>query len=99
MPILKQYIVEATLRVPVEDFDVHSAVDKLRGGKIILDGKELKRAEVELERLSSRRVKMHVGLVEGRKRQIRRMAEAVGLDVTRLVRTKNWRSLFEKVWG
>ena len=74
---------------------MHSAVDKLRGGKIILDGKELKRAEVELERLSSRRVKMHVGLVRS---QATNQADgrSCWFRCDETCSNKNWRSLFEK---
>jgi 23S rRNA pseudouridine2604 synthase len=58
-------------------------LDKLRFG-LVLDGRQLRRADVEIVG----RYRLRFVLREGRNRQIRRMCEAVGLYVTDLVRIR-----------
>lgn len=58
-------------------------LERLRFG-LSLDGRRLKRAEVEL----IGRQRLRFVLREGRNRQIRRMCELVGLEVTDLLRTR-----------
>jgi 23S rRNA pseudouridine2604 synthase len=66
------------------DGDISEAkLGKLRRG-LVLDGKALKPAEVALD--GSQRLRFI--LREGRKRQIRRMCELVGLQVTDLMRVR-----------
>jgi len=60
-----------------------SVLRKLRHG-LSLDGKELKPARVELVE----KQKLQFILKEGKKRQIRRMCELVGLQVTNLLRVR-----------
>ena len=58
-------------------------LQKLRHG-LVLDGRELLEAGIEQMNESEIRFVLH----EGRKRQIRRMCEAVGLKVVRLKRVR-----------
>jgi 23S rRNA pseudouridine2604 synthase len=73
----KEYLVAVKGRVNRE------VISKLRHG-LELDGRQLKPARVTLE--PDDRLKFN--LVEGRNRQIRRMCELVGLEVTDLMRVR-----------
>src|SRR5262249_46030659 len=59
-------------------------VKRLRNGSIELDGKKLKKAQVDW--INENQLRMV--LTEGKKRQIRRMCEAVGLEVRGLKRVR-----------
>ncbi len=59
-------------------------VKKLRGGTLELDGKRLKKAQVDWINENQ----LRIVLTEGKKRQIRRMCEAVGLEVRGLKRVR-----------
>lgn len=75
--------IEKEYLIWVEGEVTEEKLDTLREG-LSLDGKRLKRAQV-------RRIDDHhlqFILTEGRKRQIRRMCEAVDLNVTRLMRVR-----------
>ena len=76
-PIDKEYMIRVD-RDPTE-----AQLKKLRHG-LLLDGKPLKKAEVT--KVGPGRIKMV--LIEGKKRQIRRMCDLVGLHVTSLFRTR-----------
>jgi len=76
-PIDKEYLVAVKGRVN------RDVISKLRHG-LELDGRQLKPAKVTLE--PDDRLKFI--LVEGRNRQIRRMCELVGLEVTDLLRVR-----------
>lgn len=99
--------VNKTYHVTVSDF----AADKLEAlsKPVTLDGYLIKRPEVSLIRLlSENRAMVRVTIHEGRNRQVRRMCDLAGMQVTRLVRVsegpvhlgplKNgtWRYLTEK---
>ena len=73
----KTYLVE--LAHPPSEADL----DRLRGGVRLEDGPT---APAEVERLGERRIEITIR--EGRKRQIRRMAEAVGNEVIELTRMR-----------
>ncbi len=73
----KEYIVRFDAPVP------EMALDKLRFG-LRLDGRQLKRAKVK--RIESQTIS--IILSEGRNRQIRRMCELVGLQITSLKRVR-----------
>jgi pseudouridine synthase len=80
-------VYEATVRgVPDED-----AIGALRRG-IVLDGRRTSPADVRLRRTfrsaGQERALLEIGLREGRNRQVRKMCEAVGHPVERLVRTR-----------
>lgn len=75
--IEKEYLVR--VRGPLDE----SGLERLRYG-IELDGRRLKRAAVS--HLNEQQLKFV--LIEGRKRQIRRMCTAVGLEVTGLKRVR-----------
>ncbi|MBM3138958.1 MAG: rRNA pseudouridine synthase [Chloroflexi bacterium] len=73
---------EATVRgAPAE-----AALEALRRGVLIEDGRTAP-ARVELVRRGARRSLVRLSIHEGRNRQVRRMLDAVGHPVTRLVRT------------
>jgi 23S rRNA pseudouridine2605 synthase len=73
----KTYLVE--LARPAAEGDL----DRLRGGVELEDGPT---APAEVERLDERR--LEVTIREGRKRQVRRMAEAIGNEVAELTRIR-----------
>ncbi len=73
----KTYLVEL-VRPPAE-----ADLDRLRGGLRLDDGPT---APAEVERLSDREVEITIR--EGRKRQVRRMAEAIGNEVEDLTRIR-----------
>lgn len=75
--------VDKEYRVRVEGVIDERKLGLLRSG-LYLDGRRLKRAEVEV--IGSQRLK--IVLHEGRNRQIRRMAELVDLEVVDLVRVR-----------
>lgn len=59
-------------------------LDLLREGSLFLDGKRLKRAGVERKDANT----LRVILIEGKKRQLRRMCEIIGIAVTSLKRVR-----------
>jgi 23S rRNA pseudouridine2605 synthase len=73
----KTYLVE--LARPPSEADL----DRLRGGVRLEDGPT---APAEVERLGEREIEITIR--EGRKRQVRRMAEAIGNEVVELTRTR-----------
>lgn len=73
----KEYVVTVAGKVD------RARIQKLRHG-LELDGRQLKPAKVTQEDMQV----LRFVLVEGRNRQIRRMCELVGLDVTDLVRVR-----------
>lgn len=73
----KEYVVTVAGKVD------RAKIQKLRHG-LELDGRQLKPAKVTQEDMQV----LRFVLVEGRNRQIRRMCELVGLDVTDLVRVR-----------
>ncbi len=81
----KEYIVHVDWRDPWAWSD--QALERLRLG-LLLDDVELKPAVVERLRSQDFAGVLRVVLKEGRKRQIRRMTELVGLRVTQLVRVR-----------
>ncbi len=93
-PIEKEYVVDVTWRAP--DAWSDESLEKLRHG-LVLDGVALKKAQVErITPSATDRVdpngnahgQLRIVLREGRKRQVRRMCEAVGLQVTHLQRVR-----------
>lgn len=73
----KEYVVTVTGKVD------RAKIQKLRHG-LELDGRQLKPARVTLEDVQV----LRFVLTEGRNRQIRRMCELVGLEVTDLIRVR-----------
>jgi 23S rRNA pseudouridine2605 synthase len=76
-------VYEATLIGPVPPAE---ALDALRRGVVLADGRTAP-AGVEVLRSDDRRAVVRLTIHEGRNRQVRRMFEAVGARVARLVRT------------
>ncbi|MCJ7679545.1 MAG: pseudouridine synthase, partial [Candidatus Aminicenantes bacterium] len=74
-------------RVEVTGFPEKEALDRLKTG-IVLDGKKTAPAEVRLLRQEDRHSFLQIVIHEGRKREVRRMMEAVGHDVLSLKRTR-----------
>jgi 23S rRNA pseudouridine2605 synthase len=70
-------------RIPTED-----QLRQWRAGLRLPDGQEVRGAQVWLEAGGSREVWLRVVLYQGLKRQIRRTAEALGLNVLRLIRVR-----------
>lgn len=65
----------------------HDAAAALLGRPIELDGYRIRRPGVKLLWSEGRKAKFLVTIHEGRNRQVRRMCEAAGMQVTRLRRT------------
>lgn len=80
-----RYKVPKTYRVWVKGKPSESALKTLREGVLLEDGKTAP-AKVRLVRSAGDSSILEITLREGRKRQIRRMAQAVGHPVVRLVR-------------
>ena len=76
-------LVEKEYRVKVEGSINEALLDRLRFG-LSLDGKKLKKAKVEAPEDHV----LQFTLTEGKKRQIRRMCEAVGLNIVSLKRVR-----------
>ena len=74
-------------RVKLRPAPSESGLEAWREGMEIGDSTPTLPAEVEVERLGEKSGVVTVTLVEGRNRQIRRMAEATGAEVEWLVRT------------
>ena len=80
--------VAKTYRVTVRPSVTEQQLTKLAAGVVLDDGKKTLPANVVvLTNEPGRRVVLQITIREGRNRQIRRMCEAVGLEVARLRRT------------
>lgn len=77
----KTYLVKTSTRLD------DAALDRLRHGVILSDGATLP-AQVARVRDSARHSFLEITLTEGRNRQVRRMIEALGAKVLKLVRTQ-----------
>lgn len=78
--------INKTYRVTVNSGITDEQVVRLTDG-VLLDGKKTLPAIVNVELDGSGRSVMRITIHEGRNRQVRRMCEAVGLEVVRLRRT------------
>ena len=82
--------VNKTYEVTVDGYS-DEALERLKR-PIVLDGYKIKAPEVSLlKRLPEGQGKLQVVIHEGRNRQVRRMCAAAGMQVKRLVRTKEGR--------
>ncbi|MBQ5317252.1 MAG: rRNA pseudouridine synthase [Oscillospiraceae bacterium] len=79
--------VSKTYRVTVPSTVTEGQLVKLSEGVVLDDGKKTYPATVETELNTTERSVLRITIHEGRNRQIRRMCEAVGLEVARLRRT------------
>jgi 23S rRNA pseudouridine2605 synthase len=75
-------------RVSVDGAVSPTTIAKLAAGVVLDDGERTRPCEVRLLGLEAERSKLEICLAEGRRRQIRRMLEAVGHRVRRLVRVQ-----------
>jgi pseudouridine synthase len=73
--------------VQVEGEPFEAELDKLRAG-IFLEGRKTAPAEVRVLRRSAHRTLLRLCIHEGRKREIRKMFEALGYPVTALLRVE-----------
>lgn len=78
--------VKKTYEVWVSGF--HEAAPALLGRPITLDGYQIRKPEIKLLHAKADTAKFLVTIHEGRNRQIRRMCEAAGMNVTRLRRVR-----------
>lgn len=78
--------ISKTYRVTVNSKITDDQIVTLSGG-VMLDGKMTLPATAEVEVDGTERSVMRITIHEGRNRQVRRMCEAVGLEVVRLRRT------------
>jgi pseudouridine synthase len=78
--VAKTYLVKASPALPPD------ALERLRAGVVLSDG-PTQPATVRLERESASNSFVELTLTEGRNRQVRRMVQAVGSKVRKLVRT------------
>ena len=78
--------VPKTYRVTVRPAVNEEQLTKLAMG-IVIDGQQTMPAQVRVVTQESGRVVLEITLYEGRNRQIRKMCEALGLEVARLKRT------------
>lgn len=82
-----RYGVEKEYLVLVEGAPSEGALEKLRRG-VVLDGRKTAPAKVDRGKMEGKETWLTVTIHEGRKRQIRRMLEAVGHKVIRLTRVR-----------
>lgn len=80
--------VSKTYRVKVSGVPNPAALRKLTAGEIIVEGKPVLPAEVEVIKTSADRAWLRVTLREGRYHQVKRMCQAVGHPVLKLKRTE-----------
>ena len=78
--------VPKTYRVTVRPDIIARQIDELSSG-IMIEGRMTAPADVQLLQKEEGRAVVEIVLYEGRNRQIRRMCEALGLEVARLKRT------------
>ncbi|MBQ7989639.1 MAG: rRNA pseudouridine synthase [Oscillospiraceae bacterium] len=79
--------ISKTYRVTVPSSVTEDQLTALSAGVTLDDGAKTLPAQVEVEVNTAERSVMRITIFEGRNRQIRRMCEAVGLEVARLRRT------------
>lgn len=82
-----KFEVEKTYRVQVKGVTSAVKIKKLESG-IVIDGKRTSPAKIELAEKTADRSWFDITIHEGRNRQIRKMCDAVGLPVMRLIRTR-----------
>jgi len=82
-----RYGIAKTYEVRVEGEPRSGDLDKVRHG-IFLEGRKTAPAKVEIMRRSHRHATLQVEIHEGRKREIRKMFEAVGYPVDKLIRVE-----------
>ncbi len=82
-----RYKLEKVYKVTVNGYFDKQMAEKLRSG-VEFDGRKTLPAKVYINDASPKQSSLKVVIREGRKRQIRRMVSAVGLDVTKLVRVQ-----------
>jgi pseudouridine synthase len=80
-----RYQVPRTYRVTVDGRPSERALDRLREGVVLEDGPA---APADVTLLSPGGSELEITLREGKKREVRRMLESVGHQVTRLVRIR-----------
>lgn len=77
---LRRYRVRARGRVTQDD------LDKLKGG-VQIDGVRYGEVAAQLDRVQSANIWLTIALREGKNREVKRIAEHLGLEVNRLIRT------------
>jgi len=82
-----RYGIRKTYRVKVKGELRDTALRRLREGVRLPEGRTAP-AEVRVVEASDRKTWLEITIAEGKRRQIRRMCEAVGLLVEKLVRTR-----------
>jgi len=82
-----KYMMQKTYFVHVNAMLTHDEVQKLRDG-IIIDGKITLPAQVFMKKVGDKYCELKMTISEGRNRQIRRMIEALGHEVTKLKRVQ-----------
>jgi len=80
-----RYGVRKTYRVKVKGHATGEALKQLRGGVSLPEGRTAP-AVVRVVETSDRKTWMEITIAEGKTRQVRRMCEAVGLPVEKLIR-------------
>lgn len=79
-----RHVVNKIYEVTVRGY--HAAAPALLRRPIVLDGTPIRTPEVEVLREDGQKAKLLVTIHEGKNRQVRRMCEAAGMEVTRLRR-------------
>lgn len=82
-----RYQVSRTYRVKIQGFPDRVALERLRQGVLLSEGQTAP-AEVKLLKAGEKTSWLKVTIREGRKRQVRRMCEAVGHPVMELIRVR-----------
>lgn len=77
--------VEKVYEATVSGADINSSLKVLRSA-LVIDGRAIKPAKVEVKDLQDERFVLHITISEGRNRQVRKMCDLAGLELHRLRR-------------
>lgn len=80
-----KYKIKKTYKVTTTGITTDEQIEEMEEG-IVIDGKKTLPAEIELIKEENAKLSFYITIKEGRNRQIRKMVEAVGGEVHRLVR-------------
>lgn len=80
-----KYKIKKTYKVTTTGITTDEQIEQMEEG-IVIDGKKTLPAEIELIKEENAKLSFYITIKEGRNRQIRKMVEAVGGEVHRLVR-------------
>ncbi|OGK27951.1 hypothetical protein A3D80_03975 [Candidatus Roizmanbacteria bacterium RIFCSPHIGHO2_02_FULL_40_13b] len=85
--VMKEYEVIGECARTIEKYQLEHKLDRVREGILLPEGRT-QEAQIKILSFSPGRVVLHIGISEGKRRQIRRTLQKVGITVIRLIRHK-----------